>query len=114
MPARLEGADLSIRSKEPIFGDVIFLARQGWPGDGIRLPGGALIPALAIVACLAQFPSLDWPQTLIGLALVAGGLLIYRARHRKELGEGVAPQAREAVETLDTPLMRAARSKYLP
>lgn len=86
------------------------LTRQGWPGEGIRLPGGALIPALAIVACLAQFPSLDWPQTLIGLALVAGGLLIYRARHRQELGEGVAPQAREAVEALDTPLLRAARS----
>jgi amino acid transporter len=86
------------------------LARRKWPGDGLRLPGGILIPAIAIVACLAQFRSLAWPQALIGLGLVLGGLLIYRSRHRQELGEGEAVRAREAVEELDTPLLRAARS----
>jgi amino acid transporter len=90
------------------------LARKGWPGEGLRLPGGPVIPAIATLACLGQFAALEWPQALIGLGLVAGGLLIYRSRHRQELGHGAAGRAREAVEELDTPLLRAARAADRP
>lgn len=90
------------------------LARRKWPGEGLRLPGGVLIPTVAILACLAQFRSLAWPQALIGLGLVAGGLLVYRSRHRQELGEDAAARAREAVEEQETPLLRAARSANDP
>jgi amino acid transporter len=86
------------------------LARRRWPGDGLKLPGGVLIPLIAIVACLGQFRSLEWPQALIGLGLVAAGLLVYRSRHRRELGTEAASQAREAVAEGDTPLLRAARA----
>jgi amino acid transporter len=90
------------------------LARKGWPGEGLRLPGGPVIPAIATVACLGQFVALDWPQALIGLGLVAAGLLIYRSRHRQEFGDGAELRAREAVDELDTPLLRAARSAEYP
>ena len=86
------------------------LARRNWPGEGLRLPGGILIATVAVLACLAQFRSLAWPHALIGLGLVAGGLLIYRYRHRQELGKDAAALAREAVEERHTPLLRAARS----
>jgi amino acid transporter len=89
------------------------LARKGWPGEGLRLPGGPVIPAVATLACLGQFAALAWPQALICLGLVAGGLLIYRSRHRQELGHGAAGRAREAVDELDTPLLRAARGADL-
>jgi APA family basic amino acid/polyamine antiporter len=85
----------------------IRLARRGWPGAGRRLPAGMLIPVVATVACLAQFPSLEWSQVAIGLVLVAAGLPVYFNRHRKGLGEGAAERAERALATMSTPLRRA-------
>jgi amino acid transporter len=54
------------------------LARQRWPGKGMRLVGGPLIPAVALISCLAQFPSLGWNYVVAGLLLVAAGF-VFRA-----------------------------------
>jgi amino acid transporter len=58
------------------------LARRGWPGRGIRLPGGVTLPVLAAVTCLAQFPSLGWKPTAEGIVLIGAGLALYRRRSR--------------------------------
>ena len=89
------------------------LARQGWPGRGMRLPGGVAIPVIATLACLVQFPSLDLSRTAIGLALLAAGLLVYANRHRLRWGEGVVERAREAILALETPLARSLRALEL-
>ncbi|MSO42146.1 MAG: amino acid permease [Solirubrobacterales bacterium] len=83
------------------------LARRGWPGRGMRLPGGILIPVLAAVACLLQFPSFDLGQLAIGLALVAAGMPIYLSRHSNAFGGQEMERARRALATLSTPLHRA-------
>jgi amino acid transporter len=85
----------------------ISLARQGWRGRGLRLPGGYLIPALGFVTCLSQIPSLEWEMVLLGLALVAAGLVLYAARHVRLLGEGRDRRARLAIQASETPLANA-------
>lgn len=59
------------------------LARGGWPGPGIRLPGGVALPVFAMITCLAQFPELGWQATLEGLALISAGLLLFRNRRER-------------------------------
>ncbi|HEY3139678.1 MAG TPA: APC family permease [Acidimicrobiales bacterium] len=86
------------------------LARTGWPGPGLRLPGGPIIPLIAAVSCLVQFPSLGWTRVLVGLLLMAGGLLIYGRRDEERWGGEAAEAARTAIANLDTPLARAMRS----
>ncbi|AZI57202.1 amino acid permease [Nakamurella antarctica] len=58
------------------------MARNGWPGAGLRLPFGIAIPALGTILALAQLPSLGWKNVLIGLSLVAAGLVVYAVRER--------------------------------
>ncbi len=89
------------------------LARRGWPGSGLRLPGKATIPAVAIVVCLAQFPSLGWGRVGVGLLLVAAGLLLYFARRITRFGEGVVEAIGTRMLTHDTPLQRALRDVEL-
>jgi hypothetical protein len=48
-------------------------------------------------------------MVLLGLALMVGGLLLFVARHRRDLGEGWNQKARAAVERLETPLSQALR-----
>ncbi|HEY7199275.1 MAG TPA: APC family permease [Candidatus Dormibacteraeota bacterium] len=83
------------------------LALRGWPGVGMRLPGGPVIPIVALLTTLIQFPSLGWPQSGIGLLLVAAGLALYGTRHWKGLGAGAVEEVRSAVRTAATPLGRA-------
>lgn len=85
----------------------ISLARQGWSGRGMRLPGGYLIPALGFATCLSQIPSLEWEMVLLGLGLVAAGLVLYAARHVRRLGEGRDRRARLAIQAQQTPLANA-------
>lgn len=87
----------------------IQLARKGWPGEGLRIPGGAILPVMAIVACLIQFPSLGWGKVAIGLAMVFGGLLIYAVRHDRHFDKDARRLADEAITAIDTPLARAMR-----
>lgn len=77
------------------------LASQGWPGEGFRLPGGVAIPMVAIVSCLGQFPSLGWPEALIGLLLVAAGLPLFLARHRPEWGAEVVGTVLAAIHSVE-------------
>jgi amino acid transporter len=85
----------------------ISLAHRGWRGQGMRLPGGYFVPALGFVTCLTQVPSLPWEMVLLGLGLVAAGLVLYAARHVRRLGEGRDRRARLAIEALETPLANA-------
>ena len=55
-------------------------------------------------------PSPGRRQVLVGLLLVASGLLLYRARHRQEAGEGVVEGLAKAFEDLERPLARAMRT----
>lgn len=93
----------------------IRLAREGWPGKGFRLPGGALIPAVATIACLLQFPSLGWGHVAIGLGMVAVGLLLYRNRHLATPSEKPVPgRVRHMINRLETPLARAMQGIRIP
>jgi APA family basic amino acid/polyamine antiporter len=85
----------------------ISLIRKGSPGAGLRLP--ILVPILGVLTCLSQFPFLQISMVLLGLALMVGGLLLFVARHRRDLGEGWNQKARAAVERLETPLSQALR-----
>jgi amino acid transporter len=75
------------------------LARQGWPGEGVRLPGGVLIPVVGIGTTLMQFPSLSWGPVGVGLALFVVGLVLYGVRHQRRFGHGVAEHVRHLVAT---------------
>ncbi|MEV8635790.1 APC family permease, partial [Streptosporangium sp. NPDC051023] len=46
------------------------LALRGWPGKGMRLPGGIALPTVGALSCLAQFPSLGWVPVVTGLLTV--------------------------------------------
>jgi amino acid transporter len=83
------------------------LWRKGWPGTGIKLPGGPLIPVVAMLACLGQFPSLNLDMVVLGTLFVAAGLVIFYLRHEHSFGHGVADQAEAAVAAGSTPLARA-------
>ncbi|MFN8133416.1 MAG: APC family permease [Solirubrobacteraceae bacterium] len=80
------------------------LARTGWPGRGMRLPGGVTIPVLGGVACALQFPSLGLPEIIAGLVLIAAGLLLYRGRGVTKLGGDAVEEAEDSVADVDTPL----------
>ena len=58
------------------------LARGRWATPGITLPFGILIPALAGILALSQLPSLGAQNVVIGLLLVAVGLVVYALRGR--------------------------------
>lgn len=85
------------------------LARQGWPGRGIKLPGGIAIPVAGMLATLAQFPTLGGKQVAVGLVLVASGLVLFGARHWQGFGADVVREIDTAMETLATPLAYALR-----
>jgi len=85
----------------------VVLARRGWPGAGLRLPGGPLIPVVAGVACAVQFASFDLADIGWGVLAMAFGLLLYAFRHRGVVADGVLDEIGEALEHLETPLARA-------
>lgn len=69
------------------------LARAGWPGKGLRLPGGPALPVIAAVTCVLQMPQLGLPEVAVGLALLALGLVAY---HRPRPGPRMVPARAEA------------------
>lgn len=85
------------------------LARQGWPGKGMRLAGGVSVPVVGTIACLAQFPSLGLRSDAVGVALMLSGMLLYASRHQTRFGEHVVDAVKLALHRLETPLARALR-----
>ncbi len=49
---------------------------------GLRLPFGPLLPALGLVAALAQLAFISWLDVLLGLGLIVAGSAVYLLRHR--------------------------------
>ncbi len=85
------------------------LARKGWPGEGVRLPGGVTIPVLGFVAAAVQLPSLGLQAVLIGTFMMVIGGAMYAARQWKWLA-GDLEELKRRILALETPLMRALRS----
>jgi len=85
----------------------IVLARRGFPGAGFRIPGGALIPVVAGVACLVQFESYRFAELLAATAAMALGLPLYYLRGRGLLPNAHLDAIREAIYQRETPLARA-------
>lgn len=81
------------------------LAMKKWPGTGMKLPLGPVIPALAVVAALAQIPSLGWWQVLVGTAMVAVGFIVWALRKKSKPDD--VKEIIEHIEAFETPLMRA-------
>ncbi len=58
------------------------MSRKRWPGSGLKLPFGIAIPLLATILAIGQLFYLEWDDVLIGLILVAIGLVVYALRSR--------------------------------
>lgn len=86
------------------------MALKKWPQPGMKLPLGWLIPGLAVVAALAQLPSLGWSKVAIGTAMVAVGFVIWAFRHHSDPQD--VQNITDHVARFDTPLLRAVRSKH--
>jgi len=84
------------------------LALKGWPGEGVRLPGGVTIPALGFVAAAGQLPSLGLKAVLIGLAMILAGYVMFALRRKTWLAGEVAELER-GIQELETPLAKALR-----
>ena len=84
------------------------LAWQGWPGEGVKLPGGVTIPLIGFAAAAAQLPSLGLEAVLIGTCMTLAGYLIFALRHKTWLAGEVSEQKRR-IRELETPLARALR-----
>jgi len=83
-----------------------FVAMRRDAGDGVRLPGGPVLPALGLVTALSQLLFIHWVAVLIGVALLAAGSILYFVRHR--LHDPVAhEELQRHVERGDTPGVRA-------
>ena len=89
------------------------LALQKYPGDGVRLPGGVLIPTLGFAAAAVQLPSLGLKVVLIGAAMTLAGYVMFALRHKTWLAGDVAELGR-LVHELETPLARALRRVVHP
>lgn len=87
----------------------ITLAVRGWPGEGLRIPGGPILPIIGAITCLLQFPSLGGREVSAGLGLVAVGFVLYFTRHRPDLSDGVLAKVHARVAAIETPLARALR-----
>lgn len=58
------------------------MARKKWPGAGMKLPLGVTIPVLAILGAISNLFQYQWWQNLVGVVLVAAGLIFYAFKHR--------------------------------
>jgi amino acid transporter len=85
------------------------LARKGWPGKGMRLPGGVTIPVLGFAAAAAQLPSLGLEAVLTGTFMMVIGGVMYGLRQWKWLA-GDLVEMKRRIRVLETPLARALRS----
>lgn len=84
------------------------LALKKWPGDGVKLPGGILIPILGFVAAAVQLPSLGLRAVVIGVIMNAAGYVVYMLRHKTWLA-GELSEIKKRICELETPLARALK-----
>ncbi len=84
------------------------LGMQRWPGQGVKLPGRGLIPALGFIVAGIQLPSLGLKAVLLGAAMTLAGYLMFALRHQTKLGGDIAELER-SIRRLETPLTRALR-----
>ncbi|MGO3885139.1 MAG: APC family permease [Mycetocola sp.] len=89
------------------------MGTKKWAGKGMKLPLGWLIPALAVLAALAQLPSLVWWQVLIGFALVALGFVIYAFKGSGS-HKAIAEEIKGNFDRHETPLLRFFRRDKQP
>lgn len=81
-----------------------------WNTPGMKLPGGGIIPVLAVAAASLQIPSLgSWWQVLIGVVMVGLGFVIWAARSKSNPDD--IARINDHVARMDTPLLRAVSSK---
>ncbi len=81
-----------------------------WNTPGMKLPGGALIPILAVAAASLQIPSLgEWWQVVIGVAMVALGFVVWARRSKSDPAD--VARITDHVSRMDTPLLRAVSRK---
>ncbi|MCC3293465.1 APC family permease [Arthrobacter sp. zg-Y411] len=86
------------------------LGFRKWPGEGARLPLGPVIPILAVLAAAGQLPSLNPEAIVAGFFLTGFGAALYFARLYERGGAGTRAHASAQIDTLNTPLMKAART----
>lgn len=85
------------------------LGFRKWPGEGARLPLGPTVPIIAVLAAAGQLPSLNPAALLTGVLLTGLGGVLYLARRQEGGGRGTRAHAGRQIDSLGTPLMRAAR-----
>lgn len=79
---------------------------QGY--SGVHLPFGRLLPILGSVGALAQFLFMPLTTLVIGLAMVAAGLVVFSLRNRYHVPK-LHHEISQAVETAEGPLVRALK-----
>ncbi len=84
------------------------LAVKKWPGDGVKLPGGVLIPVVGFITAAGQLPSLGLEAVLIGTAMTLAGYVMFALRHKTWLS-GDIEELERRIRALETPLARALR-----
>jgi amino acid transporter len=89
------------------------LALRKWPGEGVKLPGGIIIPTLGFLAAAVQLPSLGLEAVIVGAGMTAVGYLMYLFRHNTMFAGDLAEMER-MIHELETPLARALRRKRFP
>ncbi len=86
---------------------------EKWKTPGMKLPGGGIIPVLAVAAASLQIPSLgEWWQVVIGVAMVALGFVVWNARGKSNPKD--VARITEHVSRMDTPLLRAVSRENKP
>ena len=91
----------------------IRLSARGWPGTGLRLPGGPLLPIIGVVTCASQFPSIGWGRVAIGALIVMSGFLLYARRADERFAGDARRLAQRSLDELTTPLGKAL-SRLVP
>jgi len=81
------------------------MSLKKWPGAGMKLPLGPVIPILAILGAASNLFQYAWWQNLVGAVLVAAGLVFYLLRHRQNAKDLAHINAHVAAG--NTPLRRA-------
>jgi len=92
----------------------VVLARRGFPAAGFRIPGGALLPGIAAVACVSQFVSYNAVDLLAAAVSLGLGFVLYyqRGRGRHLFPDASLDRIREAIYQHETPLARALNHPF--
>lgn len=86
------------------------MALKKWPGVGMKLPLGVTIPVLAILGALSNLFQYAWWQNVLGVVLVAAGLIFYAFKHKVD--EPALAHIREQNAAMNTPLRRALVGRH--